>query len=129
MQQQYQYKQMTIKPSRDEVWQRSEKDKRCISICNCNGDLVMSIDLEQAQFIVKSLTNVIKFYNRIPQKSDYVKVIRGRFKDCEGQIMDIDDCDENLPILIQLSETNELVNCVCCVGYDDVAVIRPTDIW
>ena len=113
---------LIIKPNfENKGWSRCVKDDFPIYIDRRDDDYeYLRISLEEAEFIITSLNEIIEHYKNMPEfKIGYhVNIINGKFKGCRGEIVDIDECDNKRPLAVEIDEID--FEGVCYIGYDDV---------
>ena len=113
---------LIIKPNfENKGWSRCVKDDFPIYIDRRDDDYeYLGISLEEAKFIVESLSEIIEYYkNLIEFKTGYhVDILNGKFEGCRGEIIDIDESDNERPLTIEVSEVD--FSGVCYLNYDDV---------
>ena len=120
-------KDLIIKPNfGNKGWSRDVKDdfpiyieRKYIERKDINYEY-LGISLEEAEFIITSLNEIIEHYKNMPEfKIGYhVNIINGKFKGCRGEIIDIDKCDNKRPLAVEVSEVD--FSGVCYLNYDDV---------
>lgn len=113
---------LEIKPNfKDVGWSKYVKDNFPIYIDRVDDDYeYLEISLEEAEFIITSLNEIIEHYKNMPEfKIGYhVNIINGKFKGCRGEIIDIDKYNNEKPLTVEVSEVD--FSGVCYLNYDDV---------
>lgn len=84
-------------------WSYKNKDSDLIYFEKL-GEESTSLTLEEAQFIVDSLKEIIEYYNNPPKRDDKVKFITGRMEGLYGAITDVDKCDDERPLAVRIKD-------------------------
>ncbi|WP_297419375.1 hypothetical protein [Clostridium sp.] len=94
-----------------------------IWINNDKSDQQLELSLKEAEFIANSLQQLINYIkSNTPQIHSKVKIIKGKFEGYEGKIIDIDTCDKDRPLAIEIH--NKDINGTVYVNYNDVEKIN-----
>ena len=115
---------LSVKPDFPQGWKKEFEDMHLIFVNKEGGDEYLSFSLDEAKFIIDSFNEIIDHYKNMPkiEKGMIVRIINGRFKDCEGKVVDIDRCDKKRPIMVRIDSFS--FEGYCYVGYNDVEEIK-----
>jgi transcription antitermination factor NusG len=105
-------------------WKKEFEDMNLIFVNRIDEENNLTFSLNEAQFVIDSFKEIIEHYKNMPkvQKNMLIRIINGRFKGCEGKVIDIDKCDKERPVMVRI-DTLDFEGC-CYIGYDDVKKIK-----